>query len=121
MGGLIREEQWSQFERDGYLKLGKVLSDDELAALQGRIDDIMLGRAPVNYERMLMQVDSDTGRYADLGVQSKGFKFATLNYRKIQDLEYDPLFLSYTQRPMFRDICERLYGVGTPIASFRAM
>jgi chloramphenicol 3-O-phosphotransferase len=29
-----------------------------LAALQGRIDDIMLGKAPVVYERMLMQLDS---------------------------------------------------------------
>src|SRR5690242_3731236 len=121
MSGLIREEQWRQFEDDGFLRLGKLLNDDELAALQSRIDDIMLGRAPVDYERMLMQVDSATGRYADLGVQSKGFKTATLNYRKIQDLEYDPLFLSYTQRPLFREICERVYGVGTPIASFRAM
>ncbi|MCL4506378.1 MAG: phytanoyl-CoA dioxygenase family protein [Chloroflexi bacterium] len=121
MGWLISDVQWEQYERDGYLKLGKQLSDDELARLQQRIDDIMLGRAPVDYARMLMQLDSATGKYNDAGLQSKGFKGATLNYRKIQDLEYDPLFLAYTQRPLFREICRRVYGVDTPIASYRAM
>ena len=33
-----------QFMDQGYLRLGNVLSPDELAALQQRIDDIMLGR-----------------------------------------------------------------------------
>jgi phytanoyl-CoA hydroxylase len=75
----------------------------------------------VDYDRMLMQLDSDSGRYADAGVQSKGFKGPTLNYRKIQDLEYDPLFLGYLKRPIFRDICARAYGPDTPIVSFRAM
>ena len=119
--GWLSDEQWQQYERDGFLKLGKLLNDVELAELQGRIDDIMLGKAPVDYERMLMQLDSVTGRYEDTGVQSKGFKGATLNYRKIQDLEHDPLFLAYTQRPLFREICARVYGQATPIASFRAM
>jgi hypothetical protein len=121
MENWITDELWDQFERDGYLRLGKLLSDDELAALQNRIDDIMLGRAPVPYERMLMQLDSSTGRYADAGVQSKGFKGPTLDYRKIQDLELDPLFLRYTQRPIFREICERVYGPGAAVDSFRAM
>lgn len=118
---MMSDEQWAQYECDGFLKLGKLLSDEELVVLQHRIDDIMLGKAGVAYERMLMQLDSDTGHYADAGVQSKGFKGATLNYRKIQDLEYDPLFLAYLQRPVFREICARVYGADTPIASFRAM
>lgn len=121
VGEWISEAQWAQYKRDGFLRLGKLLSDDELSALQQRIDDIMLGRAAVPYEKMLMQLDSDTGRYSDAGVQSKGFKGPTLNYRKIQDLELDPLILRYTQRPIFREICERVYGAGTPIDSFRAM
>jgi phytanoyl-CoA hydroxylase len=116
---MLSDEQWLQYEQDGYLTLGKLLSDDDLAALQHRIDDIMLGTADVDYEQMLMQLDSLDGRHA--GEQSKGFKGATLAYRKIQDLEHDPSFLAYMQRPIFRSICERVYGVGTPIASFRAM
>ncbi|MDQ3815630.1 MAG: phytanoyl-CoA dioxygenase family protein [Armatimonadota bacterium] len=121
MNRLISEEQWHQYERDGYLKLGKVLSDDDLGALQNRIDEIMLGKANVDYDRMLMQLDSATGEYGDAGVQSKGFKGATLNYRKIQELEFDPLFLAYMRRPLFREICSRVYGAQTPIAAFRAM
>lgn len=121
MDNIISNEQWNHYEQDGYLKLGRVLSDDDLTALQNRIDDIMLGKASVAYDRMLMQLDSITGDYGSAGVQSRGFKGATLNYRKIQELEFDPLFLAYMQRPLFREICSRVYGEGTPIAAFRAM
>ena len=117
----ISEEQWAKYDDEGYLVLGKLLSDEELAALQQRIDDIMLGTADIDYDRILMQLDSTTGKYSDAGDQSKGWKGKTLAYRKIQDLELDDLFGEYTNRPIFREICERVHGVGTPIACFRAM
>ena len=104
MSQLISDKQWVQYERDGYLKLGQLLSEAELQAAQQRMDEIMLGKARLNYDRMLMQLDSDSGKYEDAGVQSKGFKGATLNYRKIQDLEFDSFFLAYMQRPVFREI-----------------
>ena len=113
--------EWEQYERDGYLRLGKVLADDELAALQQRIDDIMLGKAPVDYARMLMQLDRIPGQTDGPGPQSKGHKGATLRYRKIQDLEFDPLFLAYLQKPLFRQICAQSYGEQTEIACLRAM
>lgn len=119
MKNFISDEQWQQYEQDGYLKLGKVLSDDEVATLRQRIDEIMLGTADVDYDRMLMQLDSSS-EYGPSG-QTKGFKGATLHYRKIQELEFDPLFLAYMQRPIFRAICDRVYGASTPIAAFRAM
>ncbi len=121
MNAILSDEQWSFYEQNGYLKLEKVLSDGDLAALQQRIDAIMLGTAPIDYNQLLMQLDSQTGKYEDAGVQSSGFKGATLAYRKIQNLEYDPLFLSYLQRPLFAEICRRVYGLPIPIASFRAM
>ena len=117
----LTDVQWEQFQRDGYLKLGKLLDASELQELQQRIDDIMLGRAQVPYEQMLMQLDSATGKYDDAGEQTKGFKGATLDYRKIQDLELDSLFLRYMQRPIFRDICVRLLGPDTDVSVFRAM
>lgn len=117
----LSEAQWHQYEREGYLRLGTLLNADDLAALQRRIDEIMLGKAAVDYDRMLMQLDSATGKYNDAGVQSRGFKGATLAYRKIQDLEFDALFLAYLQRPIFREICARVYGEATSIAAFRAM
>ena len=66
----VSEEQWQIYEREGYLKLGRLLTDPELQALQERIDDIMLGNADIDYDRLLMQLDSDTGQYDDLGEQS---------------------------------------------------
>ena len=121
MGELITDQQWAAYERDGCLKLGKLLNDSDLAALQERIDAIMLGTANVDYDRLLMQLDSETGQYQDAPIQSKGWKGATLAYRKIQELEIDPLFHAYVERPLFADICRRVYGGATPIACFRAM
>lgn len=115
----ITENQWQQFQSQGYLRLGKVLTDEELATLQQRIDEIMMGRAPLDYDRMLMQLDkTGTGK---LGPQTKGHKGATLCYRKIQDLEFDPHFLAYMQKPLFYHICSRAYGEDTDIACYRAM
>ena len=121
MPTLLSHEQWQHYERDGYLLLGQVLSDDELAILQRHIDDIMLGKANIDYSRLLMQLDSTDRQYKNAGVQSKGFKGATLAYRKIQDLEHDAHFMAYMQRPLFREICERVYTKGAPVAAFRAM
>jgi hypothetical protein len=121
MNGTINDEQWCQYQREGFLRLGRLLDEAELGALQQRIDEIMLGRADIDYSRLLMQLDSDSGRYDQLPPQTLGFKGATLNYRKIEGLEYDPLFLSYTQRPIFRDICDYVYGAHAGIACYRAM
>lgn len=117
----LTDSQWEQYERDGFLKLGKVLSDEELSALQTRIDDIMLGNAPVDYARLLMQLDSKDGAYENAGEQSNGHKGATLDYRKIQNLEFDPLFLEFMQKPIFQEICAHVYGENVPIAAFRGM
>ena len=118
---LISEQQWKDYDRDGFVILGKLLSDQDLGAMQKRIDDIMLGTAPVEYDRMMMQLDSESGKYEDAGPQTRGFKGATLNYRKIQELEFDPIFLAYMQRPIFHEVCDRHYGPNPDIACFRAM
>lgn len=118
---LLSESEWTQYEREGFLRLGRLVDNAELRALQQRMDDIMLGRAEVDYDRMLMQLDSDSGRYEDAAPQTKGFKGARLDYRKIQELEFDPLFLRFMQKPIFREICARVYGAHTPVAAFRAM
>ncbi len=117
----ISEEAWAQYEEDGYLVLGKLLSDEDLTALQNRIDEIMLGKAKLNYDKLMMQLDSTTGKYNDAGTQSNGWKGETLAYRKIQNLEIDDLFLEYLERPIFREICTRVHGADTPIGCFRAM
>ena len=117
----LTQAQWDQYDQQGYLPLGRLLDDGQLKAMQDRIDAIMLGDADVHYDRMLMQLDSDTGRYEDSGAQTRGHKGRTLGYRKIQDLEFDPLFLAFMQRPLFEHICARVYGERTPVDWFRAM
>ena len=117
----ITDEQWAQYEEKGYLLLGQVLSDEDLKALQTRIDDIMLGKAELDYSKILMQLDSLDGKYENMGEMSNGHKGATLAYRKVQDLEQDPLFWEFMNRPIFAEICERQYGPEMPIAAFRAM
>lgn len=116
----LTAEQWAFYENEGYLILKNFLPAEKLSALQQRIDDIMLGKANVDYGRMLMQLDSETGAYNDAGPQTKGHKGATLNYRKIQDLEYDPIFLELMRHPVFEDACRRVYGQAD-VACFRAM
>ncbi len=116
----LTDSQWTEYLDLGYLNLGRI-APDTLQAMQARIDAIMLGQADLPYDNLLMQLDSTTGAYEDAGEQSKGFKGATLDYRKIQDLEYDPTFLAYLQAPIFRDICARVHGASTPIAINRAM
>ena len=116
----ITDQAWQEFQEQGYLKLGRI-SGRELKELGNQLEAIMLGTAEVDFDRLLMQLDSEDGRYENAGPQSKGFKGATLNYRKIQDLEYVPAFLEYLQQPIFREICARTYGPDTDIAILRAM
>ena len=117
----LTDKQWQQYEADGYLFLGRQFDPEKLAEMQSEMDRIMLGEADVPYDKMLMQLDSSTGDYGDLASQSNGFKGATLNYRKIEDLELDPVFLRYLQKSLYVDICNRAYGRDIPIDCFRAM
>ncbi len=108
------ETQHEQFMEQGYLRLGRVLSARELGALQERIDDIMLGR--VHYEYMRMQLYD---KEKDELRRTMGNEVQTLAYRRIDDLEQDPLFLAYMQHPLFREITRRY--IGTEVAVFRSM
>ncbi|MEM0913559.1 MAG: phytanoyl-CoA dioxygenase family protein [Planctomycetota bacterium] len=117
----LTDDQWLQYTREGYLKLGKLLPAERLSALQARIDDIMLGKADVDYDRMLMQEDSADGAYGNAGEMSKGHKGSHLNYRKIEQLEFDPIFLRLMQERVFLDACRRAYGMHVPVGAFRAM
>ncbi len=113
---MFAESQVKAFYEQGYLLLGRVLDQDSLAALQQRIDAIMLGQ--IRYPGMYFQLDSETGNYGDVGSGGE-WAVSSLNYRKIQDLEKDDLFLDYMQHPLYRAITRRL--VGENVSIFRAM
>lgn len=116
----VAPADWAAFDVDGYMRLGKVADKAMLLAMQRRIDEIMLGKANVDYDRMLMQLDSTDGVYESAGVQTRGFKEATLNYRKIEQLENDPVFRAYMTLPIFEAAARRFYG-DIAISAFRAM
>lgn len=117
----LTDAAWSRFKEEGYLRLGRTVDEKGLSRLQARIDEIMMGTAKVDYSRMLMQMDSIPGVSDKPGPQTKGHKLPSLAYRKIEGLEYDSCFLSFMQDSLFRHICERAYGLGKGIASYRAM
>src|SRR5580698_781045 len=102
----LTDTQWQEYEERGYLNIGR-LDEAQLRKLQDRIDAIMLGKADIDYDRLLMQLDSATGAYEDAGEQTMGFKGATLDYRKIQELEHDRVFRDHLINAVFQDICVR--------------
>ncbi|MEO6954732.1 MAG: phytanoyl-CoA dioxygenase family protein [Polyangia bacterium] len=104
------------FASEGYARLGRVIDDDTTSALGARIDDLMLAR--VQHEGMFFQRDSDTGRYEDLSF-GLGWQGPSLDYRKMEKLELDPVFAAYLRNPLFERIARRL--VDGPIALYRAV
>jgi polysaccharide pyruvyl transferase WcaK-like protein len=115
---LLSDEQWREYDDRGYVRLGRVLDEGELAALQGRIDAIMLGE--IAFPSIETQLDTG-GDYDDLPAAVAGVPRPFLGYRKVQGLEGDPLFLSLLRREVFREICRRHYGPHAPVSIFRAM
>ena len=135
----LTEEQWAQYDRDGFVVLRGVLPAAELAALNARLDDLMSG-AVQHGDKLLMQLDpsaappaggaaAEADAYAAANVavagQTVGFKGASRAYRKIGEaeagLECDEVFLRAMRRPLFRRVCDRVYGAHAAIAVYRAM
>ena len=106
----------AHYEEHGYARLGKLLPDDRMQALRDRTDDIMMGR--VTYDSLFFQKDTTTGRYEDLGY-GQGWEGPSLNYRKIEKLEQDPLFRAWICDPVFEPVARRVYN--TDISMYRAL
>jgi hypothetical protein len=114
---MLNREQLEQWRRDGYVSLGRVATEQELAALQERIDDLMLGR--VSNDGIWFQLDTETGDYGDLRFGDGSWQGPTLAYRKIERLEHDPTFLAYLRHPVFRGLTRQL--IGERVSIYRAM
>jgi hypothetical protein len=108
----------SRFARDGYARLGRVASDEALEAMRARSDDLMLGR--VVYPGLFFQLDTDSGRYEDLRY-GEGWEGASLNYRKIEKVEADPIFCAWIDNPVFERIARARVGVGEEVVIYRAV
>src|SRR3954468_8032617 len=84
--------------------------------MRERADDLMLGR--VTYPGLFFQLDTDNGRYEDL-VFGRGYEGPSLNYRKIEKLEKDPLFRSFIENPLFERVSRAL--ITGDVALYRAI
>jgi len=104
------------FKRDGFARLGPVLSPRGQALLGARLEDLMLARVP--NDGLFFQRDSSSGRYEDLRF-GRGFEGPSLDYRKIEKLERDPLFRAFIENPLFERIARSI--VDGPIALYRAV
>lgn len=109
------DEVLAAFAAEGWARVGRVVSDATLAALRERADDLMLGR--VVHEGLFFQHDAPTGQYGDLEY-GKGWQGPSVDYRKLEKLELDPLFRAFLANPLFERIARAL--IDGPIALYRA-
>jgi phytanoyl-CoA hydroxylase len=105
-----------RFAREGWAPLGRVLSDEGLARLRARADDLMLDRD--RPDGLFYQHDSATGAYGDLTL-GQGWIGPSRSYRKVEKLERDELMWRWIANPLFARIARAILGDG--VALYRAM
>lgn len=108
------------FNNKGYARLGKVISSKLVSKLKKRTEDLMMGR--VRYKNMFFKLDDPTGNYFKIKHQdtkNEVFSGPSNRYKKIKDLEYDPLFLDLIKCNLFKSISKKL--IGQNVSSMRAM
>jgi phytanoyl-CoA hydroxylase len=99
----------------GFARVGRVASDEVLTELRSRADQMMLGR--LDYEGLFFQKDSDSNNYDDLEY-GKGWQGPTLNYRKIEKLEKDPVYWAFLNNPVFARVAHAV--IGDQVSIYRA-
>jgi len=106
----------ASYRAEGFARLGRVLSDEGLALLRERADDIMQGRA--DPERFFYQHDTTTGRYEDLEI-GRGWVGPSDSYRKIEKLERDDRFRAWIDNALFERIART--WIGGDVVLYRAI
>ena len=107
----------NDYNRNGYVKLGKICTNSELKKLNKRVKDLMLGK--VKYKNMFFQKDSNDGKYININKKSEIFLGPSLRYRKIKDLEYDNLFHKIFRKKILKYLSMHL--IGRNVSCMRAM
>jgi phytanoyl-CoA hydroxylase len=106
---------FARFEADGFVRIPAVATAEAVEALRTRADDLLLGR--VDHRPFFYQRDADNGVWDDapLGV---GWTGPTPEYRKLEKLERDPVFLRWLLNPLFgRLACHAAARAGFPEAA----
>ena len=116
-GGAELDEVIAHYRVHGWARLGRLAGEETLVPLRARADAIMLGE--VTYEGLFFQHDTGTGKYEDLSY-GEGWTGPSLEYRKVEKLEKDPLFWAWLANEQFHRVAERVYEGAAGVALYRA-
>ena len=115
--GLFEKKHHEHFDEHGYVILGRLLSGSELSGLKRRAEDLMMGRITVS--GVTFQLDGAGDDYVKLEKRTEGPTEHTLNYRRIDELHNDDLYLDYMLHPVFRQLTR--HYIGEDVSIFRSM
>tara|TARA_B100001063_G_C16291126_1_gene323830 strand:+ start:121 stop:453 length:333 start_codon:yes stop_codon:yes gene_type:complete len=88
-------EMFSLYEKNGYVKLGKIISDSYDKNLTKVTDDLMKGK--ITYPGMFFKLDDLGENYYNIkheDIENEKFTIPSDRYKKIKDLEYVLEFLN---------------------------
>ena len=112
-GGVDVLEHFAEF---GYARLGRVCPEATCRDLVARAEALMLGADPEL--GLFFQHDAPTGRYEDLAFKA-GWVGPSLNYRKVERLERDEVFLAWIRNPEFERLATAV--LGPQVALYRSV
>ena len=102
----------SQFEAEGYARLGSVLSAAGIEALRQRSDALMTGSAA--FPGVFYQHDAPSGHYEDL-TYAAGWIGPSRAYRKLEGLQVDATFRAWIENALFERIARQLLGASVTL------
>jgi hypothetical protein len=114
---MILEAVLREFSTRGYARLGRVADDATLDEMRQRAERMMLGE--LVYDGLFFQKDTPTNRYDDLEY-GKGWEGPSLDYRKIEKLELDPVYRGWISHPLFESVARAVCDDGDGVTIYRA-
>jgi phytanoyl-CoA hydroxylase len=106
----------AHYREHGWARLGRLASDDTLAGLRERTEQIMRGEVVI--DGLFFQHDSGTGRYQDLEY-GRGWVGPSLAYRKLEKLERDERFAAWIGNPVYAAIARA--WIGPQVSLYRSV
>ena len=111
---------FSFYDQNGYVKLGKIVSDDYIKKLIKVTNDLMMGKR--TYPGMFFKLDDPKGNYYNIkheDIHNEKFSGPSSRYKKIKDLEYVPEFLNCIKLKILNKFSEKY--IGSQVSSMRSM
>ena len=111
---------FSFYEQNGYVKLGKIISDNYVKKLAKVTKDLMHGKR--SYPGMFFKLDDPKGNYYNIkheDIENEKYSGPSNRYKKIKDLEYVPEFLNCIKLKIIKKFSEKF--IGPEASSMRTM